>query len=374
MPSHTEVAIATPSGFLGAVELKFQAVDLVLTHPWEIANVPVTRTQTVVIVALRDADGVVGWGEAAPSVRYRESVPAVLDALARVDARQLSFADLGASRWYLDGLEPMPSAARCALDVALWDGAARRAGRALYDYLGLGFEEGRHVSSFTLGLDDPAVMRLKAQAAAHLPVLKVKLGGPNDAAVWSAVRETAPQARVRVDANEGWPTPEQALRKLEWLARDPAVEFVEQPMPASRPIADWIWLKERSPLPIFADESCQTAADVPRCAEGFHGVNVKLVKAGGLTGARAALEEARRFGLRTMLGCMIETSVLISAGAHLAGLCDHLDLDGNLLISNDPFLGVTQEAGRLTFAATPERTGLRVCPRPGTPFASWLTD
>lgn len=354
------------------MQLRFKPIELALVDPWEIANAPLTRTQTVVVLCLRDRDGVVGWGEAAPSVRYSEDVPAVLEFLSRVDPQRLSFTDLEGSRRYLDSLGPAPSSARCALDVALWDGAARRAGRALYDFWGLGFQEGRHVSSFTLGMDRPEVMRTKARAAAGWPILKVKLGGPNDRAILAAVRAEAPQARIRVDANEGWRSKEQALRELEWLAADPGIEFVEQPMPAGLPMADWMWLKERSPLPIFADESCQTVADVPRCAEAFHGVNVKLVKAGGLTGARSVLEAARRHGLRTMLGCMIETSVLISAGAHLAALCDFLDLDGNLLIRDDPFVGVTQEAGWLSFAHSPEQVGLRVRPRPGTPFAEWI--
>jgi L-Ala-D/L-Glu epimerase len=146
----------------------------------------------------------------------------------------------------------------------------------------------------------------------------------------------------------------------EWLAHDPHIEFVEQPMPASAPVRDMAWLKSRSPLPLFADESCQNARDISDCAQGFHGVNVKLIKTGGITGAYETLQAARRAGLKTMIGCMIETSILITAAAHLAELTNHLDLDGNLLISNDPFAGATAQKGALSFAAAPEKTGLRV--------------
>jgi L-alanine-DL-glutamate epimerase-like enolase superfamily enzyme len=154
------------------------------------------------------------------------------------------------------------------------------------------------------------------------------------------------------------------LDRLEWLAGDGFVEFIEQPMPASAPRADWIWLKERSPIPIMADESYHTAEDVSFCQECFHAVNVKLMKAGGITPAFEALQAARKNGLKSMLGCMIETSVLISAAAHLAELTDFLDLDGNLLITNDPFLGVACDRGFLSFPDSLPASGLRVVPRP----------
>ena len=178
-----------------------------------------------------------------------------------------------------------------------------------------------------------------------------------------AVRDAAPTKTVRVDANEGWKTKEQALDMLNWLAQDKHVEYVEQPMPAAAPVGDWVWLKARSPLPIYADESYHAAADAERCAKCFHGVNVKLVKTGGISGGYEALTAARNLGLKTMIGCMIETSILITAAAHLAELCDHLDVDGNILITNDPYQGVTTENGLLSFAGAVEGTGLRVRPR-----------
>jgi L-alanine-DL-glutamate epimerase-like enolase superfamily enzyme len=135
---------------------------------------------------------------------------------------------------------------------------------------------------------------------------------------------------------------------------------VEQPLAASTAVKDWVWLKSRSPLPIFGDESYHTAKDASQAAECFHGVNVKLVKTGGISGGHDALQAARKAGLKTMLGCMIETSILISAGAHLAELCDYLDLDGNILITNDPYAGATAENGMVSFAKAPDTVGLRV--------------
>jgi L-alanine-DL-glutamate epimerase-like enolase superfamily enzyme len=226
----------------------------------------------------------------------------------------------------------------------------------------LSFTENRHVSSFTIGLDTPEKIEAKTREAAEYGILKMKVGSPRDRENFAALRRAAPGKRVRVDANAGWTTKELALSQIEWLAQDGAVEFIEQPMPASTPVADLEWLKERSPLPLFGDESYQSAADADHCARCYHGINVKLVKTGGITHAKLALEAARDRGLQTMIGCMIESSVLISAGAHLAALADHLDLDGNVLIRNDPFRGVLNVGGLLSFAGIESPWGLGIRP------------
>jgi L-alanine-DL-glutamate epimerase-like enolase superfamily enzyme len=283
--------------------------------------------------------------------------------LKKVDARGLSFNDVEGSMTYLDTVSPHDLSAKCALNLALLDGAAKRASKPVHDFLELGFRENHHVTSFTIGIDKPDMIRKKVLEAEHYPVLKVKLGVADDKANLQALREVAPAKTLRVDANEGWKTKEQALEMTEWLAKDGHVEFVEQPMPATAPIKDWVWLKQRSPLPIFGDESYHVAADAAQAAECFHGVNVKLVKTGGVSAGLQALQAAHKAGLKTMLGCMIESSILISAAAHLAELCDYLDLDGHLLITNDPYVGVTAEKGVLSFATAREKFGLRVCAR-----------
>lgn len=356
-----------------AVKIKVRICELQLASPWKIAGTGGSSIHGTVIVELAGAGGVTGVGEAAPSVLHGESVAGVADFLARaVDARRISFADVPGSMAYLDTLPQMPVAAKCALNLALLDGAAKRAGRAVYDFLKLGFCENHHVTSFSIGLDAPEIIREKVLAAAVYPVLKLKAGGPRDRENLAALRSVAPEKPVRVDANGGWKTKEEALHNLEWLAADGHIQFVEQPMSRRTGAVDLRWLKERSPLPLFADESCHQLGDIPHCAEFFHGVNVKLVKAGGVSRAFDILQAARRAGLKTMIGCMIETSVAITAAAHLAELADFLDLDGNLLITNDPFLGVTAEKGILSFASAPEKTGLRVGARkyPAAPAVS----
>lgn len=344
------------------MRIKFWQRDLKLAHFWKISrggNMGGVREFPVALLELTDTDGVTGLGECAPSSRYGEYVTSGLEFLAKLDSKRLSFQDVASSMSYVENLIAGQFAAKAAVNVALLDGAARRAKQPLHAFLGLEFAERRHVTSFSIGIDRPEVISEKTLAAAAYPILKLKVGVPEDKANFTALRKAAPGKRVRVDANEGWRTKEQALEMIEWLAHDGHVEFVEQPMPAASRPEDLAWLKRRSPLPLFADESYLSAQDIAGCADAFHGVCVKLSKSGGVCRGVEALRAARQAGLATMLGCMIETSVLISAGAHLAALTDHLDLDGNLLITNDPFAGVTAENGVMSFANTPEPYGLR---------------
>jgi L-alanine-DL-glutamate epimerase-like enolase superfamily enzyme len=348
------------------VKLTARICELRLANPWKIASSKGSGTHRTVIVELTDASGLRALGEAAPSSLYGESAEGVLEFLSRLDPSRLAFGDVAGSMAWLEAVPGIPAAARCALNLALLDGAAKQSGQALYDFLGLGFREHHHVTSFSIGIDAPDIIHKKVLDAAPYPVLKLKVGDPRDRENFAALRAAAPDKPVRVDANEGWKTKEDALKMIAWLvATDARIQFIEQPMPRETRAADLIWLKERSPLPIFADESCHTVKDIARCAECFHGINVKLVKTGGVSMALATLRAARQAGLKTMIGCMIETSVMISAAAHLAELADFLDIDGNLLTTNDPFVGVTAELGILSFAAATEKHGLRVNPRAG---------
>ena len=346
------------------MKLNVKRLDLQLAHTWTIARGSGTNTAQVVAVELVGADGTIGRGEAAPTARYKESVESVEAFLKKVDARGLSFNDVEGSMGYVETVAPHNAAAKCALDIALLDGAAKRAQKPIYDQLGLGFRDKHHLTSFTIGIDKPEMIRKKVLEAEAFPVLKVKVGVAEDKVNLQALREVAPLKTLRVDANEGWKTKERALEMLEWLASDGHIEYVEQPMPAAAPVKDWLWLKQRTPLPIFGDESYHVAEDIDQAAECFHGVNVKLVKTAGITGGFRALKAARKAGLKTMIGCMIETSILISAAAHLAELCDYLDLDGSILITNDPYAGVTVDGGLLSFAGAAEPYGLRISPRP----------
>jgi len=346
------------------MKIAVRVCELRLIYPWKIAGGQGADVQKTVLVELSEEDGPAGIGEAAPSSLYGESAASVVPYLSRLDPARLSFQDVAGSMARLEEISGLPIAARCALNLALLDGAAKRAAQPLYDFLGLGFREGQHVTSFSIGVDTPEIIQRKVRDAAAFPVLKLKMGDPRDRENLAALRTAAPQKPVRVDVNGGWRTKEEALRNIEWLAtQDGRIQFVEQPLPRNAPADDFRWLKERSPLPIFGDEVCHTVKDIPRCAECFHGVNVKLVKTGGVSMARETLAAARQAGLKTMIGCMVETSVEISAAAHLAGLADYLDLDGNLLVTNDPYVGVTAGGGVLSFANAPEPYGLRVAPR-----------
>jgi L-alanine-DL-glutamate epimerase-like enolase superfamily enzyme len=355
------------------MKLDFLPFDLRLKHKWAISSGPQSghdQSRTAVVL-VRLTDGpVLGWGEAPATARYEETVASITAFLARVQANKLSFASLAASMDYLEKLVPGNYSAKCAVNLALADGAARLAGQPVYDFLNLGFTEGKHLTSFSIGLDTPKKIREKVLEADSFPVLKLKVGSPNDRKNLAALREAAPLKTVRVDANEAWPVKEEALEKIQWLAQDPHIEYIEQPMPAAAPAKDLAWLKQRSPLPVFGDESYHHAGDAAHCAECFHGVNVKLIKTGGILQAAEALKAARRAGLKTMIGCMVETSVSTSAGMHLAELADHLDLDGNLLVRNDPFAGPTVKNGILSFAAAKEKFGLRLHLRKSDPFPS----
>ncbi len=345
------------------MNFQFHRFDLKLTRPWRIASGAGgegTKDYGIVIIELSDAQGRSGIGEAASTGRYGQPVEVIEAFLRKVDAARLSFDDIAGSMAYLDSVAAGNDAAKCGINIALIDGAAKAARLPIYDYLKLGFMERRHVTSFSIGIDTPEIIGEKVREAARYPVLKLKVGSPEDHANFTALREAAPDKPVRVDANEAWKTKEEALRQIEWLHGHGNIQFIEQPMPAGSSCADLRWLKEHSPMPIFADESYHHASDIDLAAECFHGVNVKLVKTGGITGAHEALLAARSRGLKTMIGCMIESSVLISAAAHLAELTDHLDIDGNLLVSNDPYLGASGENGIISFASAPEPFGLRV--------------
>jgi len=246
-------------------------------------------------------------------------------------------------------------AAAAAVDMALYDLAGKRLGVPLYELLGI--DPGNTpVTSFTIGMDTPEIVEAKVEEAADYAVLKVKMGSDDDRQVLETVRRVTDRP-LRVDANEGWSL-EDAVSRLEWL-EEMGVELVEQPLPEGE-LEAMQELRRLSPLPLFADESCHRATDIPRLATAFDGINIKLMKCGGLGEALRMIAVARAHGMQIMLGCMVESSLAITAAAHLSPLVDHADLDGNLLIGNDPFEGVTIEGGRLVL---PDAPGLGVRPR-----------
>jgi len=304
-------------------------------------------TMTTVIVELRSAHlpGLVGLGEGYPDAYYGETtatMPVVMDLLLEtVGPADLDTSDAAAAGASLEAIGAAfdrairgHGAAKCALDIALHDLAGKATGTPVHRLLGLSAEI--PPTDFTLGLDEPAVVAERARRAAHFPALKIKLGGPADLATLEAVRAVY-AGPLRVDANTGW-TPETAAALIPELVRL-GVELIEQPFPPRR--YDWLLdLQAASPLPIVADESAVSIEDLDALVGIVDGVNVKLAKCGGVGPAARMLARARELGFRTFLGCMEETRVGIAASAAVASLAEWVDLDGCLLLADDPFTGL----------------------------------
>jgi L-Ala-D/L-Glu epimerase / N-acetyl-D-glutamate racemase len=303
------------------------------------------------------AQGVTGVGEGAPIVRYKESAESARDAVEflrpyLMSADPWQFQKLITNLFHrLEG----QYAAKAAIDIALLDWVGKKLGVPLYRYCGLDAAD-TPITTFSIGIDTPESTRAKVREAADFPVLKIKVGLDTDEATVEAVRSVTKKP-LRVDANEGWTNKEEAVRKINWLESQ-GVEFVEQPMPAAM-LEETRWVRSRVHLPLIADEACLSAAAVPQLVNSYDGVNVKLDKCGGILEAKRTIEVAKALGMKTMLGCMVSSSVSVTAAAHLSPLVDYADLDGNLLISNDPYTGVQVHQGKLIL---PEGPGLGLSP------------
>ena len=326
-----------------ALQLTHEVLRLHLRDPFRIARSDhgAGHTVTTVVVELRDDrfPGMIAIGEGYPDRFYGETVetmaavlPLLLDAVGEPEPTPTGLVAAAAA---MDRAIAHHGGAKCAIDIALHDLVGQVTRQPVADLLGLPREI--PPTDFTLGIDEPAVVAERARRAGHFPALKIKVGGPSDLATLEAVRAVF-DGPLRVDANTGW-QPGDAVRLLPELERL-GVELIEQPFPADR-LDQLAALQERSSLPIVADESAVTIRDLRGLVGVVAGVNVKLAKVGGIGPARAMLERARELGFRTFLGCMEETSVGIAASAVVASLADWVDLDGNLLLADDPFTGLT---------------------------------
>jgi L-alanine-DL-glutamate epimerase-like enolase superfamily enzyme len=337
------------------VKLSFKTVDLKLRHTFRISRG--TQDVAQVIITTLEHDGIRGYGEASPSRRYGETTETVLDLLQRFDLKEFSSPfELEGITVYLESVAAGNPAAKAAVDVALHDWIGKKLGQPVYRLWGLNKSK-TPSTSFTIGLDSPDVIAQKVSEAEEYPILKIKLGTERDRDIMAAVRKETKKP-IRVDANEGWKTRDLALERIKWLEQE-GVEFVEQPMPATD-LAGCTWLRDRVSLPLFADESCVKLQDVPKLQNAFDGINIKLMKCGGLREAMGMIHTARALDMKVMLGCMVESSVAVTAAAHLSPLVDYADLDGNLLVTNDPFEGVKVSEGKLILSDEP---GLGVRPR-----------
>lgn len=334
------------------MHLKYRAFELKLKHPFKITRG--VRTSNWVVLIELEHDGVIGYGEASPSQRYGENIETVQNFLNKVDLSKFDDPfNLEEILNYVDSIEPGNTSAKAGIDIALHDLIGKLLNVPVYKLFGLNKEK-TPITSFTIGIDEPSVIEQKVKEAEEYPILKVKLGLENDEEIIRTIRRITDKP-IRVDANEGWKTKEVALEKIRWL-QDEGIELVEQPMPANE-LDSVAWLRDKVDIPIIADENCIRLYDVPTLGKAYDGINIKLMKSTGIREAIKMINTARAMSMKIMIGCMIESSVGITAGAHISPLVDFADLDGNLLITNDPFEGVRVENGKLIL---PDEPGLGV--------------
>lgn len=335
------------------MELDYQIHQLPLSYPFKVAYSS-KEVAPNIFITIRHQDEV-GYGEAAPSYFYHESADTVTrfyDAI-RPEISQAPL-EVDAMMERLEKITAGNCAAKAAINMALLDLIGKQAAQPVYRLFDIQ-PMNDLITSFTIGIDDLDVMKAKVLAAKNFPVLKVKLGTDYDYEIIESIRRIT-DVPLRIDANEGW-TKEEAVEKINWLETQ-KVELVEQPMPAAE-IEATQWIRKRVHLPLFADESLTCSKDLSRLRHAFDGVNIKLMKCGGLSEAFNMVTIARQMNLKTMIGCFIESSLGITAAAHLAPLFDYIDLDGALLLASDPFRGAQITDGKIEI---PDQPGLGVEP------------
>ena len=328
--------------------LKYKPYTLQLRHVFTLASG--SRTTTPVVLTQLECDGFKGYGEASMPPYLGESHESVLKFLSQVNMEQFKdpflIEDIIA---YIDKIAPGNYAAKASLDIALHDLAGKIAGEPWYKLWGLNPAK-TPFTSFTIGIDTPDVVKQKVAEASPYKVLKVKLGLGNDKEMIETIRKVSDKP-ICVDVNQGWKDRKYALEMAHWL-KEQNVIFLEQPMPKTQ-TDDIAWLTQNAPLPVIADEALQTTGDLFKVKDVYSGINIKLMKCGGMNAAHKMALMAREMGMKVMIGCMTETSCAISAAAQVSPLVDWADLDGNLLISNDVYEGVTVEDGKITLKERP---------------------
>ncbi|WP_407404005.1 dipeptide epimerase [Sodaliphilus sp.] len=333
----------------GRLNLSFFPYELKLRHAFNLARY--SRTTTPDVQVQLEYDGVIGYGEASMPPYLGESVESVTKFLSSLDLTQ--FSDpfcIDDILTYVDNVAPNNRAAKASVDIALHDLLGKLMGQPWYKIWGYNPEK-TPCTSFTIGIDTEEVVRKKVEEARPYKVIKVKMGLDNDRETINIIREMMPDVPLCVDVNQGWKTKEHGLEMCHWLAERNCL-FVEQPFDKTW-IDETAWLRERSPLPIIADEAFQRLPDIVRFKGVYDGINIKLMKSTGLYEAHKMVTLAHALDMKVMLGCMTETSCAVTAAANLAPVVDYCDLDGNLLIANDRFSGMTVENGKVTLHDVP---------------------
>ena len=333
------------------MKLSFAPYELQLRHTFTVSSY--SRKTTPGVQVRIDYEGHTGYGEASMPPYLGQSVETVTSFLSRVDLSQFNDPfQLDTILAYIDSLSPGDEAAKAAVDIALHDLVGKLMGQPWWRIWGLDPSKTPN-TTFTIGIDTPDVVRQKTRECAdRFKILKVKVGLDNDKEMIQTIREIT-DLPLAVDANQGWKDREKALDEIFWL-KENGIVMVEQPMAKER-IDDNAWITERSPLPVFADESIKRLADIPSIKGAYHGINIKLMKCTGMREAWKMANYAHAEGMRVMIGCMTETSCAVSAAAQLSPVADFADLDGNLLITNDLFRGMEVVDGKITL---PDRPGI----------------
>ena len=339
----------------GKLHMKFFPYELKLAHVFTVASY--SRTTTPDVQVEIEWEGVTGYGEASMPPYLGQSVETVTKFLNKVDLSQFNdpfkMEDILS---YVDSLSEGDGAAKCAIEIALHDLVGKLLGQPWYKLWGLDPAKAPS-TTFTIGIDTPEVVKEKTlEAVGKFNILKVKVGLDTDVEMIETIR-TVTDVPLAVDANQGWKDRSKALDEIFWL-KEHGIVMVEQPMPKEM-LDDIAWLTERSPLPIFADESIQRMKDIPSLVGAYNGINIKLMKCTGMREGWKMANMARALGMKVMVGCMTETSCAVSAAAQFSPYVDFADLDGNLLIANDRFDGVKVVDGKLTL---PDRPGIGVIP------------
>ncbi len=344
-----------PTAKAGRLNLSFRPYELKLRHAFNLARNQ--RTTTPGVQVQIEYDGITGYGEASMPPYLGESVASVSEFLGKLDLSQFSAPfRIEEIHEYMESVAPDNRAAKASVDIALHDLIGKIMGQPWHKIWGLNPDKTPN-TSFTISYDaDPVEMKKKIEETSPYKVVKVKMGLDHDKEIVEALRRHT-DVPICVDANQGWNNREKALEMCHWLAERNCL-FVEQPMDKAA-IDDTAWLRERSPLPIIADEFLQRLPDVRRAAQAYDGINIKLMKSTGMHEAYQMAVLARALGMKVMLGCMTETSCAVSAAAQLAPMVDWADLDGNLLIANDIFDGMKIVDGKVTLN---DRPGIGVIP------------
>jgi L-alanine-DL-glutamate epimerase-like enolase superfamily enzyme len=331
------------------MKFRFTPHTLYFKHPFKIAHG--TRSATPVVITELEYKGLIGYGEASMPPYLGENHDTVLAFLKSAMPLLLSADPLQIEPVMkaVDALAPGNTAAKASIDIALHDLQGKILNKPCWKIIG-GDKADTPFTTFTLGMDTPEMLATKIKEAEDYKVLKVKLNGDQDKLIIETIRAHTDKA-MAIDVNQGWKSKEDALNMIEWLASK-NVLFVEQPLLKDN-LEDARWLYERSPIPLFADESVQRLADMARIRNCFHGINIKLMKCTGMLEAHQMILRAREYQLMILMGCMSETSCAISAAAQLAPLVDYADLDGCLLVKNDLFNGIEFVNGKITLNELP---------------------